>query len=115
MFQKISMSDLNAKLKTLSAKEIILDVRSSEEYLDGHVPGSTNIPYDEVEGHFEDLKKLERVYIHCQAGKRAQIAAQTLVQKGLKNLVCVSQGGMGEWIEAGFPVEKGKSYSYNPK
>lgn len=106
MLQKISMTDLHEKLNKLSARELILDVRTPEEYSEGHIPGSRNIPFDEVEGHFAELQKLERVYIHCQAGKRAQMAAQTLIQKGLKNLVCVSSGGMGDWIEAGFPVQK---------
>ena len=107
MFQKISMADLHEKFKQLAPKELILDVRTPEEYSDGHIPGSKNIPYDEIENHVEELKKVDRIYLHCAAGKRATIAAQVLIQKGIKNLFCVSSGGMGDWESAGFPVKKG--------
>ena len=106
MFQKISMTDLNEKFKNLAPKELILDVRTPEEYSDGHVPESKNIPYDEVENHVDELKKLDRIYIYCHAGKRATIAAQILMQNGIKNLFCVSSGGMGDWESAGFPIQK---------
>lgn len=100
------MTDLKNKLGKLSSDELILDVRSADEYKGGHVPGSRNIPHDQVAAHIAELKKFKHVYIHCQAGGRAGRAAATLAKEGLTNIVCISSSGMGEWISMGFPVEK---------
>ncbi len=103
----ISMKALHERLSKLGKSEVVLDVRGRDEYAEGHVPGSLNIPHDEVAGHADELKKYERVYIHCRSGKRAQLAFAELVQQGLNNLICVSDGGMADWISAGYEVAKG--------
>jgi rhodanese-related sulfurtransferase len=103
----ISMTELHEKLHHLSSSEIILDVRTREEYAEGHVPGSKNIPHDEIENHVNELKKYECLYIHCRSGKRAQVAIGSLEKHGLKNWVCISSSGMQDWLAAGFPIEKG--------
>ena len=90
--KNISMKELHEKLANLSADELILDVRSPEEFRNGHVPGSKNIPVDIVLKHVADLKRFKTVYIHCQAGGRASMAFAALQQAGLDNLVCVGRG-----------------------
>jgi len=106
MPKQITMVELHNQFGKIRKNELILDVRGKDEYLEGHVPGSKNIPYDEVEKHVNELKTLEQVYVHCRSGGRAQIACQTLEKFGLKNLVCVVGSGMKDWIAAGFSVEK---------
>jgi rhodanese-related sulfurtransferase len=101
----ITVGDLHKKLGALEKDELILDVRSLDEYRSGHVPGSRNIPHDQVASHVDDLRKYKKVYVHCQAGVRAGKATDALEKLGLTNLVCVSGAGMGEWIASGFPVE----------
>jgi rhodanese-related sulfurtransferase len=103
---QITMRDLHSKLGNLSSGEIILDVRSSDEFRAGHVPGSMNIPHDQVASHAERLKSYSKIYVHCQAGGRAGKAVEALSRLGLNNLICVSGSGMGDWISAGYPVEK---------
>ena len=103
---RITMKDLYAQLDSLGPNEIILDGRSPEEYRAGHVPRSKNIPYDKIAAHAADLKKYECIYIHCQAGKRASVATETLVKLGFTNIVCVAGSGMGDWIASGYPVER---------
>lgn len=100
------MQDLKEKLGKLSADELILDVRSADEYRGGHVPGSRNIPHDQVGAHIAELKKYKHIYVHCQAGGRAGRASEALMNAGLTNVVCISSSGMGEWINMGYPVEK---------
>lgn len=104
--KNITMKDLKQKLGTLEEGEVILDVRSADEYRSGHVPGSKNIPHDQVDKHAAELGKFKRVYVHCQMGGRAGKAADILARLGLQNIVCVSGSGMGEWISLGYPVEK---------
>lgn len=103
--EHMSMLELNEKRMKLGADEMILDVRSPEEYQKGHVPGSKNIPHDQVQLHVEELKEYKKIYVHCQAGGRAGKASEALSRLGLSNLVCVSGGGMGDWVRAGLPVE----------
>ncbi|MDR3606642.1 MAG: rhodanese-like domain-containing protein [Oligoflexia bacterium] len=103
---KLSMGDLFKKLGKLGANELVLDVREPDEFRSGHVPGSRNIPLSQVAEHLDELRKYERVYIHCQRGGRAGKAADRLGQLGLKNIVCVGDSGMADWIAAGYPVER---------
>jgi rhodanese-related sulfurtransferase len=102
----ISMKDLKEKLGHLAQDELILDVRSPEEFALGHVPGSRNIPHGNVGRFADELRKYRNVYVHCQAGGRAMIAFQELKRLGLDNLVCIASGGMGDWVAAGFPIER---------
>lgn len=107
MAQHISMHDLHDRMKKLGQSEIILDVREPEEYSEGHIPGSLNIPVGIVGSRAEELKKYEKVYVHCRSGKRADMAMQVLESKGLKNLVCITDGGMLDWAAAGYPMDHG--------
>lgn len=102
----MSMSDLYSYLNHIRKNELILDVRGRDEFAEGHVPGSRNIPHDEVGQHVQELSKFEKIYIHCRSGKRAQVARDVLEKSGLTNVVCISSGGMLNWEEAGYPVEK---------
>jgi rhodanese-related sulfurtransferase len=102
-----TMLELKELVGKLASNEIILDVRTAEEYRDGHVPGSRNIPLDQLETKADSLKAFQTVYVHCQAGRRASMAQEILVRHGLTNLVCITNSGMGHWIAAGLPVEKG--------
>lgn len=106
MHKQITMTQLHDRYESLAEDEVVLDVRGRDEFSAGHVPGSRNIPHEEVEKHVEELRKFSAVYIHCQAGRRAQIAFESLEKFGLKNLVCVAGSGMKDWLAAGYPVEK---------
>jgi rhodanese-related sulfurtransferase len=94
----ITVSELHEVFKKLGSNELILDVR--------HVPGSKNISHELVGSHTGELKKFAAVYVYCRSGGRVGHACSTLASLGLTNLVAVAGGGMPDWIQAGFPVEK---------
>lgn len=102
----VSMRDLHDKLPRLGSDEIILDVRAPAEFAAGHVPGSRNIPHDQVAFHLDELKAYQRIYLHCRSGKRAQVASETLRRAGLSNIVCIAGSGMEDWVALGLPTEK---------
>lgn len=104
--ENISIDEFYKISQDLSENHLILDVRTPEEFSQGHIKGSTNKTHEEVPLITEDLKKYEKVYVHCKMGGRAQIASQALREAGLENIICVSQGGMERWMEMGWPVEK---------
>lgn len=103
--EDFSMSDLHGAWQQLGDNEVIVDNRRAEEFADGHVPGSRNIPLGTEGDHAEELKAYCKVYMYCRSGRRAQTALTNLSLIGVNNLVCVSHTGMPNWIAAGYPVE----------
>jgi len=101
----ISIDELHNRLDSLNDKQLILDVRSPEEFREGHIKGAKNTPHEEVGAIAEDLKKYETVYVHCKMGGRAKVASEALSSSGLNNIVCVGDGGMHRWNEMGWPLE----------
>ena len=111
---------------------VYIDVRTEQEFLNGHVPKSMNIPVvwpdpatrrmtpnpDFVKTVSARFSKDKRIIVGCQAGGRSQLAAELLVQEGFQD-VSNMQGGfagardpMGRvmapgWTQLGFPVESG--------
>ncbi len=102
---EFSMSDLHQQWQQLSKGQLIIDNRSEEEYAEGHVPGSHNIPFGTEINAVDYLRQFDHIYIYCRSGRRAQTATTTLAIHGIDNVDCVSHGGMPEWIEASYPVE----------
>jgi sulfur dioxygenase len=103
-YTQITMHALAEKINTLSTSDLILDVRGRDEYVSGHVPGSLNIPYDEILPHLELLRQYTHIYVYCKSGGRAGFASDVLCKMGLPKVTCVSGSGMPEWIAAGFPL-----------
>lgn len=75
---------------------IIVDVRTGEEYKEGHVPNALNI--DIYGEQFEDEivkaipDKTTPVYIYCKSGKRSMQASEKLVALGYTNITNVTGG-----------------------
>jgi rhodanese-related sulfurtransferase len=101
-----TMKDLHDHMGKFGKNTLILDVREPDEFSEGHVPGARNIPVGQVGNHTQELAHFERIYVHCRSGKRSQMATAELERRGLKNLVCISLGGMLDWMQAGYPVER---------
>jgi phage shock protein E len=73
--------------KMNNAKEIIVDVRSPEEWeFDGHADCSVNYPLDDIQNKIEELKNYEHVVLVCRSGNRAGIAKRILESAGIKNV-----------------------------
>ena len=76
----------------IAAGAIVLDVRTPDEYREGHVASATNIPVDDVDAHLADIAKLapdkaKPIVVYCAAGKRAARAKQRLEAAGYTNVV----------------------------
>jgi rhodanese-related sulfurtransferase len=88
-------------------KAIIVDVRTAEEFKDGHIKGANNI--DIMSADFEaQLGKLDKntpTLVHCQAGGRSMRALKVFEKLGFTNLIHLDEG-FGGWEAAGKPVEK---------
>ncbi|GAB1308437.1 hypothetical protein KH5_11200 [Urechidicola sp. KH5] len=63
---------------------VVIDVRTVEEYADGHVPGSTNIVLDTIPERVEEIKALGSQFIAvCRSGARSGKATEFLSEEGL--------------------------------
>jgi rhodanese-related sulfurtransferase len=85
---------------------VILDVRSADEHRSGHIPGSVNLPHDQLPERLPELglDRSEEIIVHCQSGRRAAIAEQVLAEAGYTNVRDLD-GHMAGWRQAGLPTE----------
>lgn len=84
-----------------------LDVRTAEEYADGHIANTINI--DVLKDDFESkanaaLPKDKVIAVNCRSGKRSKNAARILVKNGFK--VIELDAGYNDWVAKGMPVTK---------
>ena len=101
----VTAQQFNSEIK--GDNKTILDVRTPEEYADGHIDNAININVlspDFPERASKSISKKDTVYVYCRSGKRSLDAAQKLSRLGYK-VVNLKDGIMG-WQESGFPVTK---------
>ena len=89
------------------ASMLILDVRTPEEFAQGHVPGAKNIPHDQLPNRMSEIMndKNKDIVLYCRSGRRAGLAAETLSANGFKKLLHL-EGDIQKWTEADRPLEK---------
>ncbi len=86
---------------------VLIDVRSPEEHQEGFIPGTDyNIDFREIQNRHQELKvELDsHIVVYCQSGHRSNIAANTLMSVGYKNVYNV-EGSMNAWEGARYPIE----------
>lgn len=78
----------NAGLKkALASDGVIIDVRTPQEFDQGKIPGSINIPVDRISSQAERIKQMNRpVIVCCASGMRAGIAKSSLKKAGITNV-----------------------------
>ena len=76
---------------------VILDVRTDEEYNQGHIPGAILIPDFEIAVRAEEeLPDKDRlILVYCRSGRRSKLASQTLADMGYRNVK--EFGGIMDW------------------
>ena len=81
--------DINQGVKEYSTTDgaVLLDVRTPDEYRQGHIPGSKNVPLQsisKVAGMIDN--KSTTIFVHCLSGARSRQAAAILKQMGYTNV-----------------------------
>lgn len=71
MVKEIQVKELAAKIRRGQSKVLVLDVREAEEYKEGHIPGSINLPLSQLASRYQELDKAGHYYIVCQSGGRS--------------------------------------------
>jgi phage shock protein E len=83
---KIGYAELASRLEDGKGAPLLLDVRTAEEFREGHIPGAALVPYDELERSFGEAKKDKPIVVYCRSGRRSAIAMRTLAGMGYTNL-----------------------------
>jgi rhodanese-related sulfurtransferase len=83
----------------------VIDVRETDEYQAGHVPGATLIPLSTVPDRLADVPAQGEVLVICRTGGRSLRAAEFLTANGVSATNVA--GGTLAWIESGRPVAEG--------
>lgn len=101
----VSQEALIERLDDGAQAPYVLDVRTAEEYVSGHVPGAVNIPHDQLASRLAEVPKDRDVVLYCRSGRRAVLAGEVLADNGYAHLEHL-QGDIAAWVDQGRPVEK---------
>ena len=85
LFNLAGGADINAGVKEFESTEgaVLLDVRTVDEYAEGHIPGSINIPLDTVASGLERIPDKDTpLFVHCLSGGRSGKAVAFLKKLG---------------------------------
>jgi len=95
-YRQIGMEEAVSMMKE-QKDYILLDVRTPEEFSEGHIPGAINIPNETIGGaeltQLPDREQLIMVY--CRSGNRSKQASEKLAAMGYTNVV--EFGGIIDW------------------
>ena len=90
--REISYKKLEEIMKN-NPKAILVDVRSKQEYKEGHLDGSINIPLHDLEKQLEKLPDKQCIaVIYCRSGHRSRQAKEKLEKLGYENIYNLKNG-----------------------
>lgn len=101
---EISTAELEVLLATGAR---LIDVRESDEYTAGHVPGAVHIALGTVPDHVDAFRGDGPAYVICRSGARSMRACEYLAQEGVEAVNIA--GGTLDWVAGGRPVITGMS------
>ena len=84
------------------AEYALIDVRTPEEFSEGHIPHSVNYPLDTLKEGIPAIPKDRKIIVYCKSGKRSSDAKLILRRQGFENVE--NYGGINRWSDI---VEKG--------
>ncbi len=97
-FKSVSMEE-GKKIIESESGYIILDVRTKEEYDEGHIPGAINVANEDISTSMQSIEQLpdkkQKILVYCRSGNRSKQAAKKLAAIGYSNVV--EFGGIIEW------------------
>lgn len=100
----------NVDVKTVNAIKdrddvLVIDVREQWEYDEGHIPGVTLIPMNEISTRLNELPTDKEIVVTCRSGNRSGQVADFLRDQGFDNVHNMT-GGIVAWENAGLTVER---------
>lgn len=78
---------------------IWIDVRTPEEFAEGHINGSLNIPFEDIGGRISSITEDQEsdIRVYCRSGHRSGVAMDVLKSMGYRHVI--NEGGLGNLLE----------------
>ena len=89
IFDFLKQTDINQGIKEYQQREgaILLDVRTPQEYRDGFIPGSKNVPLQQLDKIITVVENKDTaLYVYCHSGARSRQAVSYLQHMGYTNV-----------------------------
>jgi rhodanese-related sulfurtransferase len=104
---RIDQASLLKRIDNKDSSLVILDVRTSEEYAAGHVPGAINIPYTHLPVRISEIADAadKDIVVYCEVGVRAEEGVARLRESGFTRLLHLD-GDMKAWQESKRPLAR---------
>jgi hydroxyacylglutathione hydrolase len=100
----IAQATVDRVKQGVGADEAVLDVRRRTEFVEGRIPGATNISHTRLMGRLDEVPRGRRLLINCRSGFRSARAAAFLQRAGYP--VVNIEGGFLAWQGADAPIER---------
>ena len=106
--RSISVTELKHALdeRTRDSSFVLIDVRSPEEYAEGHIAGSVNVPLDTLPEELALFEGTKTAYMQCRSGGRSAYAIAYLQSSSVTAELVNVEGGILAWQRSGFPVDR---------
>ncbi len=101
----MSLKEVQRRLQQPRPDILLLDVRETEAFANGHLPTAVHIPRGQLELRVNQqlLDPTQRIVVYCEYGKISTLAAATLKDLGFDRAVALD-GGVNGWREMGYPL-----------
>jgi rhodanese-related sulfurtransferase len=98
----------NEAIRLTNAGAVLVDLRSANQFKDGHIAGARNLPGDQIAADPKAIEKFvdKTVVLYCENGLTTAAAQRTLARAGAKNVFSL-RGGLSAWKQENLPVVKG--------
>ena len=93
---KVDVSIEQAFKMWQNKEAIIIDIRTPQEYKEGHIPGVANIPLDQLAERNREIPTDKKVLLICRSGNRSSQGTSLLRSKGFGNVYNITKG-MSSW------------------
>jgi rhodanese-related sulfurtransferase len=98
----------NEAIRLMNSGAVLVDLRSANQFKDGHIAGAKNLPGDQIAADPKALEKLaaKQVVLYCGDGATTAAAQRTFARAGAKDVYSL-RGGLTAWTQENLPVVKG--------
>src|SRR5690242_853416 len=106
--EEVDPSEVNSAVSNGNgSRPVLIDVRESEEWDRGHLPGAKHVPRGYLESRIEGAQpdRDARIVLYCASGQRSALAAHTLKTMLGYTDVASMTGGITLWKDRGYKVE----------
>ncbi len=105
IFNNVSVSEAKYMMSEQNNNkvDIVLDVRTGEEYARSHLKGAVLIPIMILAEKKHEIQKRQSILVYCHNGNRSKTACEYLTSKGYKHVFNML-GGIESWVKKGFEI-----------